>query len=111
MHSPDDLRIICNKEIAPLVLFWWPGSSPSDLMKHCITLQYIKSLYLVNNYQPKIFLADITKPQVKTICKTHNITEYPTLMLFDQKMLPVRKIIGFQWYEVPLIYKAQRQML
>lgn len=56
-------------------------------------------------------LADITKPQIKTICKANNITEYPTLVLFDQSMKAVRKLIGFQWYEVPLIYKAQRQML
>jgi hypothetical protein len=111
LFNQDDLKKLCLKELAPIVLFWWPGSSPSDLMKHCITLQYIKSIYLPNNYKPKIMLADITKPQIKTICKALNITEYPTLVLFDQSMNAVRRLIGFQWYEVPLIYKAQSQML
>lgn len=80
-------------------------------MKHCITLQYIKSMYLANNYRPLIMLADITKPYIKVLCKALNITEYPTLVLFDQSMQAVRKLIGFQWYEVPLIYKAQKLLL
>ena len=55
-------------------------------------------------YIPIIAVANIKTPTIKAICDEIKITEYPALVLYDDKANPVRTVIGFSWHELQKLY-------
>ena len=50
-------------------------------------------------YTPKIALINYeNNGEYQNIAKKCNITEYPSLVLFDANLNPIRKVIGFSWF-------------
>lgn len=94
-----DLQSLCEKNKSMVVLFRLQGSSSSDLFKDSITYNQAKLSMIPDMYTPKIALINYENSgEYQNIAKKCNITDYPSLVLFDANLNPIRKVIGFSWF-------------
>ena len=112
LNTLADLKAMCSKNKSVAVLFWLDNSSASLLFKDCMIYQQGKLCMQPGKFIPKIAGAQLSDTQAyRDLCKYSNVTEFPTLILFDAQANPIRTVIGFSWFEAPNLYQTQRLLL
>jgi hypothetical protein len=94
-----------------IVLFWLENSSASEMYKDAIVYQQGKLMMQPGKYLPKVVSIKYAEnAEFKKLITKYKLKAYPTLVLMDENAQQVRTIIGFSWFETPILYMTQKQM-
>ena len=107
--SLGQLQTLCSQNKSIVVLFYLEGSSSSTLFRDSMIYHQGKLEMQPGKFLPTIAAAKYRNTQdFHQMSSKFKITEYPTLILFDASLQPIRTIIGFNWFQTPDVYATQK---
>jgi thioredoxin-related protein len=78
-----------------IVLFYLEGQSPSEMFKDSLIYHQSKLSFQPGKFLPNISAVNASRPNGKNLAKVHKISEFPTLILFNNQGKAIRTIIGY----------------